>query len=795
MAINKAKIGNALTSVAPDHVVAVANDIYDEAADKYQSEINADTAFNLDLAKRWLFKSRLTEESTPYDDTIKELYCPQSIQEGDTIVFKAYRGSLYVRVKLASTSHGWQSKLSLTALDNNIVYEIPYSSGVDTNLIETTACYVVFKDVEKLRSYLDESSGTPLVYALVNELSIHPQICAHLNKSIIRRERIADEAISSDKIENFAVTNDKLADNSVTEDKLSALVANRLQKVQTSSLQVVKSLEKYYINTNGIVSATTSNRGVIYFANQKGKDIHLVVPSTGNSYSVVYAYSNNIDSNACIKPGEGYTIGTESKFDAIISTEDYKYLVVCYTLTGGEPIATYENIEILTDEEKVRGLIREELAGYSTEIKVQLPRVIHAVVSDNLQVFRRSIVRAVNPYNYDLVVTSNVGKLYPRYYQFLPTEQGEYSLNAVVRDENLHKIGEAATIVKVANIPTSPSSMRNVLCVGASATAGGYWPYELMRRLTMSDGDGTPNNPTGLGLENIQFVGRKVGSGKDIYLEATGGWSVQNYAGEGRQAFRFYVSNVSSIQVNDEYTAGGTTFTISEINVTDGIGNISCLYEGAAPSLPASGSLTKTKGNGDSSISYSSYVSEKYNPFYNNTTGKLDFRDYATRYCDGHIDVFVWHCGVNGIFSGTDESVANEIEAFKSILTAFHADFPASKVVVSSVPIGSVTGGFGANYGASDKYNYDTFLKQAMNYAKALDDMCSSDEFSNYTIYAPVLEEFDVEYGYPTTDVNVNNRVSTKEALGTNGVHPTLDGYKIVADSMYRTMCHVLNSW
>ena len=38
--IKKGKIGNALESVAPDHVVAVANDIYDETLRKYQSELN-----------------------------------------------------------------------------------------------------------------------------------------------------------------------------------------------------------------------------------------------------------------------------------------------------------------------------------------------------------------------------------------------------------------------------------------------------------------------------------------------------------------------------------------------------------------------------------------------------------------------------------------------------------------------------------------------------------------------------------------------------------------------------------
>ena len=38
--ITKGKIGNAITSTAADHVVAVANDIFDEAKQQYQSEIN-----------------------------------------------------------------------------------------------------------------------------------------------------------------------------------------------------------------------------------------------------------------------------------------------------------------------------------------------------------------------------------------------------------------------------------------------------------------------------------------------------------------------------------------------------------------------------------------------------------------------------------------------------------------------------------------------------------------------------------------------------------------------------------
>ena len=38
--ITKANIGNALHSVAEDHVTAVAEDVFDERIQKYQSEIN-----------------------------------------------------------------------------------------------------------------------------------------------------------------------------------------------------------------------------------------------------------------------------------------------------------------------------------------------------------------------------------------------------------------------------------------------------------------------------------------------------------------------------------------------------------------------------------------------------------------------------------------------------------------------------------------------------------------------------------------------------------------------------------
>lgn len=54
MNITKGKIGNALTSTASDHTVAVAADIYDEELGKYQSDINASAQKLFDNLQRVL---------------------------------------------------------------------------------------------------------------------------------------------------------------------------------------------------------------------------------------------------------------------------------------------------------------------------------------------------------------------------------------------------------------------------------------------------------------------------------------------------------------------------------------------------------------------------------------------------------------------------------------------------------------------------------------------------------------------------------------------------------------------
>ena len=473
--------------------------------------------------------------------------------------------------------------------------------------------------------------------------------------------------------------------------------------------------------------------------------------------------------------------GTYTNFGGIEVTEDE--VVVLYYDT-----AWHKEVTGIASQEKLTEL---ESNQFIKGIDITIPNKIIAVEGDTLQIFWRSIVGAVNPYIFDIYAVCSVGKSFPRYYEFKPTADmvgKSYNLEVYVKTNNGTIVVQKTATIEVVSTMDSPSSTKNILCIGASATAGGQWVGELNRRLTATSGDGTPANPTGLGLSNIAFVGRKVGTSNSIHLEATGGWRVQDYAGEGQRAVRFFVSGVNTISLGARYSCNGTIYGVQEVNVTEGVGNIRCTLENAF--VVPSGKLVKQSGSGDAEITFTSYEQEKFNPFWNVAESRLDFSSYANEYCDGHIDCMIWHCGVNdlsNVLIGTMMSVIENITtSYRDIFRAYHEQFPSGKIIVSSVPVGSTNGGFAANYGSSAYVNYFTFAKKVQAYAKALSDLCEESEFANYVEYSPVLEEFDAENGYPIKQTAVNNRSSVTEAVGTNGVHPTAEGSYMVADAIYR---------
>ena len=432
-------------------------------------------------------------------------------------------------------------------------------------------------------------------------------------------------------------------------------------------------------------------------------------------------------------------------------------------------------------------------ANEDNAIRIEMPDEITVMQGNTIRIYWRSILNCSNPYFFYVhaVAEPNIGENYHRYYEVTPMSVGNTIVTIYVKSAAGRVIAKKEFTIRCVAAMSSPKTNLNILTVGASAIESGYVAGELKRRLIANDGAGTTQLPKGLGLNNITFVGRKKGTSVPyVAQEATGGWSWRQYSGIGLPSYRFYVEGVNQLKLGDKYMQNGVTFSITEINVTSGSGNIRCTYEGSS-SISDSGLLSITRGTGDDTIKYSSFSCESYNPFWNPDKpggAGLDFINYANRYCNGSIDILLSHCGVNDI-AYTVKGVKTIDDVFseyvKPFVRAFHADFPKAQFIFSTIPLCSPNGGMGANYGALEFYDYFSIAKEVFKLAAAARKMAAEPEFSGYFSVAEVTPSFDCENLYPTENRDVAPRLSTTEVLQSNGFHPTKEGSYTVADAIF----------
>lgn len=488
----------------------------------------------------------------------------------------------------------------------------------------------------------------------------------------------------------------------------------------------------------------------------------------------------------------------EDTYIAVLSNSETDYTKFCYLefWTATDTTLTDINGRVL----ELEGVGVEKPKPY----EIVIPDKVYAVVGDTLQIFYDSVFNVQNLTNYQVQALSDKGKAYPRYFEYTPTSA---DIGETVLTFNLCEVTNCTTGVtniltsKEINLVTVPiltnNISANILCVGDSTTAGGTWCKELARRFYANDG-----TPQGLGLANINICGRKTGivANKTYGWEGTGGWTWSTYVSSPVDAIRFTVTNVSSLVMGANYIASnGVIFEIVEINVTNGVGNIRCMYSWDTPNkneIPANGTLTKRYSTtaGDDTITYTSYESENFSPFYVN--GEVDFIDYANKYCNGIIDVIVIHLGINSMF-GLKPNLASNLTSImntaKIFIDKFHEQFPNSKVLLITPPKCSVIGGMAANYNATQTATEGIYNRQMFQYHKRYFELANQPEYKNWVTIVNTCGEFDTPYGYPYNEKGVNTRVSSiKERIGTNGVHPNADGYNMIADSIYRTLSGIL---
>jgi hypothetical protein len=388
-----------------------------------------------------------------------------------------------------------------------------------------------------------------------------------------------------------------------------------------------------------------------------------------------------------------------------------------------------------------------------------------------------------------------LGKNFPRYYEATPQNAGNLTIKHILRDDNYKILSEKNGTFKVSARPsTSPGTTKKILCVGASTTVGGEWPAELKRRLTGTRDSGTPGAD---GLSNIEFVGRKDGTvNSTVKVEATGGWSWASFY-TPRDAIRFTVSGVSSVNKGTRYTYAITGATIEviveEVNLTAGAGTIMCSFYTANQSTPESqsGTLTRNVGSGDDSIAFSAWVSETFCPFYDSDLGEPGFTDYVDEYCGGSVDYVIFFLG--SVNKGIYGDASFNLNDMKTMLDALHRDYPGAKAIIAPGMGYDTHYGVDYNYGAGSGLDQWSFLFGCFRYVQAVEDFIADANYSSWCFMANIFTETDVENVFPTTQRPVNTRMATPtETIGTNGQHPLEYGYLMVADSIYRCFVNVM---
>ena len=420
----------------------------------------------------------------------------------------------------------------------------------------------------------------------------------------------------------------------------------------------------------------------------------------------------------------------------------------------------------------------ENQGGEESSLQVFLPDKIHAVVGDTIQVFFKGIVKSVDALKYNVCIKCSKGSIYHRYWQYTPAvgDAGNYTFQVFVRDDNGNTLASASRTLVVSSAPSSPETVKSVVCVGSSESANGIWPAELGRRLV-----GTGGNPVADGITNVQLCGTKTKDG--FGFVGNSGWSWVDYATKGRAAFRFTVGTTPNLAVGNRYSNNGYNYEIIEISDN---GTILCETSSTSNIPQASGNLTKVSGSGDSVVPFTASAQDAANPFWDYANDKLTFIPFANAYCDGHIDALYFLAGTNGL-----TAFKTDFSNFETYMISFaetlHAEFPSAKLVLVSYCFPSMElmmPGYGANGGWADTYGMLTSL---FNEQMFYQEFANRDDYSDFVDYVALAPEVDSDNNFPVTMKDVNTRNNTKqEPYANNTIHAGTFGYLQFADAVYR---------
>lgn len=388
-----------------------------------------------------------------------------------------------------------------------------------------------------------------------------------------------------------------------------------------------------------------------------------------------------------------------------------------------------------------------------------------------------------NLYNHD--ITCSKGKQMERgwlwdYNSNTPDAPGNYPLTWNVHDKQTGDgLTSGALTLQIVNPSLKDNQTINISVIGDSLVNSGSITQGIL-------------NNAETDVTNALLIGTR-GTGLNKH-EGRGGWTINDYTGEGRTYYSFSVTGVTTTPAinSTKYKIGTTELLVQEVSISNGTGQIVCsLDSGPAPTLNSSGILEKSNsGIGDATISYSNSSAVSGNPFWNRTSNVLDYTNYLTLNSLDTPDIVFIQLGVNDTFGFTTDKQVTDFVAvafpkLDTLINSIKASNSAVKIVLCAPPSYANQDAFGTNYACGQtswraKRNivifnrelYRVYSGKEANNIFVLASGVNVDTVNNFPILAQAIP------------VNSRNTAITYKPM-VNGVHPDVSGYYQIADSMW----------
>jgi len=557
----------------------------------------------------------------------------------------------------------------------------------------------------------------------------------------------------------FGVGTDQIKDGAVTAPKTSFLTfSTGKNKFNYNDPDFTPG---YYVANNGTLAANASYDSTGFIPVTEGKQYSVSYMGRlawYDSYKKFLQYDNPSVNPLVVPAGAAYLRSTMNHGDTAFQLEEgikvtnYEVYEEFYTLNG---------IKVLP------------------QVRVILPRIIHAVVGDTLQLFYRGIIEAVDPYQYDVRITCSKGLTHRRYWEFTPTEAGDTSFIIEVYDERKNLLASNSTTIRAKVAVQQPTANTNILCVGDSLTAQGYWVNEMSRRLK-----GTAGTPVGNEFSNISYLGS---------ISGIAGEFDESFVGFGGKTWEWYNEKTDASTLDYEVFVVHDKDASDQLSIwqdsntnqwkLETIQNTNELifshYSHTSDMPDGAGTLTHVSGaTHTDDIDYTSTSPYRGNPFWDDEEEKISFINFCTERGYSGIDVAYILLGWNGLNYDYPDPAdhQDQIDQAKIFLDNLHADYPDAKVKIMGLEIPST----------SRPELYFSWVKAVNGLRLAYMELVINPTYSSFVEYIDIAPQFDSEYSFPYVEKDVNTRMDITEMDYTNILHPSEEGYYQIADAVYR---------